>query len=92
MVVVVKDLQNQIVFEHELVRFMEANNSLFCMIQGNYLSVLPNKGRLYTVEITDTTTQVSVSKLAIFNNYNFVLDGTGSTPQINDNTLVFLIA
>lgn len=90
MTAVIKNLQGEILFEHELVRYFEGNTNLICMVKGGYLSSLPEKGKLYNITISDETTGVSFTKLCAFSYYNFVLDGSGTTTQISDNSLIFL--
>ncbi len=76
---------------YEICRYM-VDEHISCHLSGGYQNEAPQRGALYTVQIVDTDTDTTIEKLAIFSNYNYVVDKDGdSAPIVCDNSFNFQI-
>ena len=76
--------------EYNATRYVENGGyAHFFINSSTYITNIPVKGRLYNLVCKDGETTI-LQKNVIFNGYNFCMDGSGATPTVTDNTLVFL--
>lgn len=76
---------------YELSRYM-VDDHISCHLVGGYQHEAPQRGTLYNVKIVDLDNDTTIEKLAIFGNYNYVVDKDGdSAPVVCDNSFNFQV-